>query len=190
MTMRSVLEPLRAIFVCGAVAIFLATQPAGAAAQSEAQDPPESGKVASKYDKSKDETTVEVRQLSLTGNETQKVVLSVSASYKGQKPKEPEDIIVIISVLSSGGYRYPDMMAMQVLIDGKKASDVLMLNLDKRKAEDEYLETIGTRMKYDLFKRLLKASSAELQLQNLRLPLDETLLVKLREVDALLHPSH
>ncbi len=150
----------------------------------------ESGKVASKYDKSKDETTVEVRQLSLTGNETQKVVLSVSASYKGQKPKEPEDIIVIISVLSSGGYRYPDMMAMQVLIDGKKASDVLMLNLDKRKADDEYLETIGTRMKYDLFKRLLKASSAELQLQNLRLPLDETLLVKLREMDALLHPSH
>jgi hypothetical protein len=189
MTMPSLLRLLRTAVFCGAVAMLLATQQLGAA-QSEAQDEPESGKVTSKYDKSKDETTVEVRLLQLRGNETQKVVLSVSASYKGQKPKEPEDIIVIISVFSSGSYRYPDMMAMQVLIDGKKVSDVLMLNLDKRKSDDDYLETLGTRMKYNLFKRLLKAPSAELQLQNLRLPLDETQMGKLREVDALLHPSH
>jgi hypothetical protein len=160
----------------------------GAALQGNGQDQ-ESAKVESKYDQGKDETTVEFGRLALRGNETQRVFLSVSASYQGQKPKEPNDVILIISVLSSGGYRYPDMMAMQVLVDGKKSSEVLMLNLDKRKAEEDYLETIGTRMKYGQFKRLFQAKSAELQLQNLKLPLDETHLAKLRELDARFHPS-
>ena len=190
MNMKSLLKLSGAVFVCCAAVMLLMARERSAALQSDAQDQSEITKVDSRYDKGKDETTVEFSQLALRGNETQRIFLSVSASYKGQKPKEPDDVIVIVSVLSSGSYRYPDVMAMQVLVDGKKLSDVLMINLDKRKADDDYLETIGTRMKYDQFKRLLKASAAEFQLQDLRLPITDAHLAKLRELDALLRPGH
>lgn len=168
---------------------WVAPQAGHAALQPNGQDQTDLGKVESEYDKGKDETTVEFKALSLPGNETQRVLLSVSGSYPGQKPKEPDVVILIISVLSSGGFRYPDIMAMKVVVDGKKSSEVVMLNLDKRTTEGDYLETIGTRMKYEQFKRLLKAKSAEFQLQNLLLPLSETHLAKLRELDARFHPS-
>ena len=155
--------------------------------KSKVQDDADAAKVNSRYDQKKDETEVEFRQLPLKGNDTQRIFLSVSASYKGQKPKRPEDVIFIVSVLSQQSYRYPDVLAMQVLIEGKKAGEVVMINLDKRRAEEDYLETIGTRMKYDLFQRLLKASSAELHLANLTLPLEAAHLAKLRELDAMLH---
>lgn len=146
-------------------------------------------KVETKYDRAKNETTVEFQQLDLGGNQSQRALLSVSASYPGQqKPKKPpEDIIVIISVVSARSYRFPDVMAMQVTADGKKLSPVIMLNLDKRRMDEDYLETIGTRMKYDLFKRLMQARAGEFQLSDLTLQLNESQIGLLRELDALLH---
>jgi hypothetical protein len=155
--------------------------------RAEVQDKPDAVEINSTYDKKKNETEVKFTMLPLASNETQRVLLGMSASYKGQKPKAPEDVIFILQVLSSGSYRYPDAMAMQVVIEGKKVSDVLMVNFDKRRLDQDYLETIGTRMKYDLFQRLLKASSAELRLGSLALPLEATQVTKLREFDALLH---
>jgi hypothetical protein len=169
--------------------------PAVTNAQAKTSTPPaaESGaqnvaKVEAKYDKEKNETTVELQQLDIAGSQTQKVLLSVSASYAGQKPKQPpEDIIFIVSVISAQGYKYPDMMALQVTADGKKLPEVLMLNLDKRRLDEDYLETIGTRMKYEIFKRLTQAQAVELRLPNLTLQLNETQIAKLRELEGLLH---
>ena len=145
-------------------------------------------KVESKYDKSKDETTVEFTKLEIAHSAEQQVFLSVTATYKGLKPKQqPEDIIVIISVVSAHGYKYPDIMAMQVVADGKKLEQVLMLNLDKRRMYEDYLETIGTRMKYEIFKRMTQAKIVELRLQDLTLQLDEAQIAKLRELETLLH---
>jgi hypothetical protein len=152
-----------------------------------AQETPDPTKVTSTYDQSKNLTEIEFSQLPMKGNNEQSVFLSVTASYKGQKPKPPEEVLFILSVISQQRYRYPDVLSMQVFVEGKKVSDVLMLNLDKRPLEESYLETIGTRMKYKVFQQLIKASSAELQLQNLKLALDASHLDKLRELDARLH---
>lgn len=144
-------------------------------------------KIETKYDRAKDETTVEFTQLQIAQSAEQVVFLSVSAIYPGQKPKKLEDIIFVISVVSTKGYRYPDVMAMQGTADGKKLPDILMLNLDKRRMGEDYLETIGTRMKYEVFKRLTQARTAELRLQNLTLQLNESQIAKMRELEALLH---
>src|SRR5262245_21479935 len=137
-----------------------------------AQDPP-TVKVESTYDQTKDETTVEFRTLMLQETETPKVVLNISASYPGRKAKAPEDLIFVIQVLSTAGYRYPDTMTMRVSAEGRKLSDVLMINLDKRRADESYLESIGTRMQYDLFKQLLKLTSVQLELKDLKLSMGQ-----------------
>lgn len=147
-------------------------------------------KIESNYDKAKDETTIEFTQLRITSSDEQQVLLSVSAVYPGHKLKKPEDvkdIIFILSVISTRAYRYPDIMAMQVTADGKKLPELLMLNLDKRRMDEDYLETIGTRMKYEIFKRLTQAKTVELRLHTLTLKLDESQITKLRELEALLH---
>jgi hypothetical protein len=144
------------------------------------------GKIESKYDKAKDETTVEFTQLEIAHSAEQQVFLSVSATYPGQKPKKPEDIVVVISVASTQGYKYPDIMTMQVTADGKKLPEVLMLNLDKRRMGEDYLETIGTRMKYEIFKRLTQAKTIELRLHGLTLQLNESQITTLRQLEALL----
>lgn len=141
-------------------------------------------KIETKYDRAKDETTVEFTQLQIAQSAEQIVFLSVSANYAGQKPKKPEDIIFVISVASTKGYRYPDVMVMQGTADGKKLPDTLMLNLDKRRMGDDYLETIGTRMKYEVFKRLTQSRTVELRLQNLTLQLNEAQVAKMRELEA------
>lgn len=185
--MKSPLLYLCIVFLFGVSSLPLAAAEGRTPGRVSFQENDDAAKVKSTYDKTKDETTVEFRQLPLKGNDAQRVFLSVSASYKGQKPKQPEDVILIISVLSSDGYHYPDIMAMQVLVDGQKVSETPMLNLDKRRADNDYLETIGTRMKYSLFQKLLKSASAELRLANLNPPLEATHVAKLRELDALLH---
>lgn len=166
----------------------LALDKPGADASSSSDQASDEIKVETKYDKAKDETTVEFRQMEIAHSAEQQVFLSVSSTYKGQKPKkQPDDIVVIVSVVSARGYRYPDMMAMQVAADGKKLPQVLMLNLDKRQLGEDYLETIGTRMKYEVFKHLTESKNVVLQLQNLTLQLDEAQITKLRELEALLH---
>ena len=144
-------------------------------------------KIESKYDKAKDETTIEFTKLEIARSAEQQVFLSVSAFYPGQKPKKPEDIVVILSVASTQGYKYPDVMTMQVTANGKKLPEVLMLNLDKRRMGEDYLETIGTRMKYEMFKRLTQAKTVELRLHGLTLQLNESQIIKLRELEDLLH---
>ena len=170
-----------ALLFCAALLLQSSVPPVSA------QETPDPTKVTSTYDQGKNLTEIEFSQLPMKGNNEQSVFLSITALYEGRKAKPPEEVLFILSVISQQRYRYPDVMSMQVLVEGKKVSDVLMLNLDKRPLEDRYLETIGTRMKYKVFQQLIKASSAELQMQNLKLPLDASHLDKLRELDGRLH---
>ena len=166
----------------------------GAQAQTNSKpDDNDSTKVASTFDAGKNETTVEFKFLPVANTATEKVILSVSSSYKGkQKPgKPPEDVILILSIVSTKSGRFPDMMAMDVTADGKKLSQVLILDLDKRRLtgqdEYDYLDTLGTRMKYDVFKKLMNAKSVTLGLPGLTLQLGETHAARMRELDALIH---
>lgn len=187
--MKHLFSLLFAAFLgCASLSVCPAQGRVGTAAVRDSSDD-EEAKVTSTYNEEKNETTVEFRMLGVATAGDQRVLLSVSASYAGRKPRsEPEDVVFILSVASPGGYRYPDIMSMKVMADGKRLPEVLMLNLDKRRLEEDYLETIGTRMKYDIFKQLSKSKTVELTLKDLSLKLDETRIAKLKELDALLHP--
>ena len=180
---------LCAAVLCG-LAYSMVTVTELASVRAKVQDKTDDAKINSTYDKQKNETELKFSMWPLGSNGTQRVLLGMSASYKGQTPKPPDDVIFILQVLAKDNYHYPDAMAMQVVIGGKKVSDVLIVNFDKRRLDDDYLETIGTRMKYDLFQRLLKGPAPELRLGSLTLPLEATHLTKLREFDALLHKQN
>jgi len=147
--------------------------------------------VTSSFDKTKNETTLEFRMMGIANTQPQKILLSASVKYAGEKLKEqPEDIVFIISVASPGSYKYPDIMKLKIKADGKNLPEVVILNLDKRKLnETEYLETIGTRMKYDVFKKISEAKSVEMQFENTKFQLTEgnikrfAELIKLTQVD-------
>jgi hypothetical protein len=115
--------------------------------------------------------------------------VSVSATYAGRTLKQQlEEIVFILSVVSTKSYRYPDIIQMQVTADGEKLPPVLMLNLVKSPFDADYLETIASRMRYETFKRLTQARTVELKLNDLTLQLDQTPIAKMRELELLLRP--
>lgn len=146
--------------------------------------------VTSQFDKAKNETTVEFQMMGIANTSPQKILVSVSVTYPGEKLKStPDDVVFILSIASPGSYKYSDVMAMTVKADGKKLPDVLMINFVKERLDEEYLETVGTRMKFDTFKKIAKAKAVEFQLENTKFQLTEgniqrfAELLKLLQVD-------
>lgn len=149
--------------------------------------------VVTSYDEVKKQTTVEFRMLGIANNKTERVVLSVSATFQGQKPEKlPEDVVFIISIASLKENRFPKVMIMEITADGKKLPEVTMLNANKNKLSDDdkrnNLETLVTRMRYDVFKQMMQAKSVKLSLPDLILDLDETRMAKMQELDKFLQP--
>jgi hypothetical protein len=170
------------------VTILLAFSVSSSMAQDKEETIPEAGKINTTYDSAKNETTVSFQRLLITTSPSEQLFLSVDGTYATRTPKNhPEDIIFIISALSPKGYRYPDIMALTIVADGKQLPQVLMLNLDKRRTETDYLETIGTRMKYDIFIKVAQAKKVEMKLSETSFKLDEQQLQKLRELADLIH---
>ncbi len=129
--------------------------------------------VTSSYDRTKNQTTLEFRMMGVPNTQPQKILLSASTVFDGERIKSlPEDIVFIISIASPGSYKYPAVMKLKIKADGKDLPEVPILNLDKRKLnETEFLETLGTRMKYDLFKKIAQAKTVEMQVENTKFQL-------------------
>lgn len=129
--------------------------------------------VRSNFDQAKNETTLEFKMMRIVYDGPQRILLSASTHFPGEKLKSrPADIVFILSISSPGSYKYPDIMRLKIKADGKDLPEVVILNLDKRKiGETEYLETIGTRMKYDIFKKISEAKTVEMQLENTKFQL-------------------
>lgn len=144
-------------------------------------------KVEKKFDSAKNETTVGVRMLQVTGTETQKIVITAEATYATDSPKKhPEDVLFIISALNTS-YRYPTVNSLLITCDGKRLAPVLLLNLDKRPAEPLFLETLGTRMKYEVFMKLAKAKSVQMEFADTSFALADSHLALFGELADLLH---
>ena len=162
-----------------------ASQEPGPSAQARLQDA--QPKVEKKFDSARNETTVGIKMLLIRGTETEKIVITAEATYATESPKKhPEDVVFIISALSTS-YRYPDINQLIITCDGKRLSPILLLNLDKRPAEPLFLETLGTRMKYDVFMKLAKAKSAQLEFGDTSLVLTDSHLALLGELADLMH---
>jgi hypothetical protein len=146
------------------------------------------GVAYSLYDKAKNETTFEVRQLDLSDPNGQLIYVNASHTFPGRQfTTRPDDVIFIIQI-GSASYRYPDQISVKLKLDGKSIPDILMLNLDKRMADKYFLETMGTRMKYDVFKAISQARSAELQVDKTTITLTSSHLAKLADLDKMMNP--
>jgi hypothetical protein len=157
------------------------------AASSQAAGESSGPTIETKFDSAKNETTVGFRMLQITGSETQKLLISVQATYATQTPKDhPDDVVFIISALNTA-YRYPDVNRLNITVDGKRLDPVLLLNLDKRPAEPLFLETLGTRMKYDVFMKLTKGKSVQLEFSETSFALRDSDLALLAKLADLLH---
>lgn len=169
------------------LALFAVYVSAGAA-QEKPETTSKIGEIETNYDAAKNETTVGFQQLVVADSPAERLYLSVEGTYATRTPKNhPDDIIFIISALSPNSYRYPNTMSLNINADGKQLPQVLMLNLDKRRAETSYLETIGTRMKYDIFLKIAQAKKVEMRLNETSITLTPQHLQKMRELSGLLH---
>lgn len=149
---------------------------------ANAQENSDEPTVQTKYDQSKDETEVEMSQLSISVDKSKMALLSVSASFRGKKISTPDDIIFVVSVVSIGGYKYPKINNVKLISDGKSLGGILMLNLDQRKFSDtESLETIGTRMRFELFKKFVEAKEITFKMGDSKFLVEQSQLLKLLE---------
>lgn len=144
-------------------------------------------KVEKKFDSAKNETSVGFQMLLIRGTETEKLVISAEATYATESPKKhPEDVVFIISALTTS-YRYPDINQLTITCDGKRLSPIVLLNLDERPAEPLFLETLGTRMQYDVFMKLAKARTVQMEFADTSFALTDSHLALLRELADLMH---
>jgi hypothetical protein len=163
-----------ATFLIFAFSLFGYSQSAGSpGASSDSKEFTEEAEVTTKFDKAKNETTIEFSMMEVPKTEPQRILLSASISYNGNKlTKQPDDVVFVLSIASPGSYKYPDIMKLKIKADGKDLPEIVILNLDKRKLnETEFLETIGTRMKYNLFKTIAQAKNVEMQFENTKFQL-------------------
>ena len=145
-------------------------------------------RIETKFDSVKNETTVGFKTLLVTDTRTEKLLVSAEASYATQAPKKhPEDVIFIISALNYAAYRYPDINKLTITCDGERLPEVLLLNLDKRSGGDYFVETLGTRMNYDVFMKMAKAKSVQLQFSETSFALRDEHLAMFGKLADLLH---
>lgn len=146
-------------------------------------------KVETRYDKAKDETEVEIAQIPISVDNSKLAFLGVTATFKGQKISKPFDIIFIVSVVSLGKYKYPQINQVKLNSEGKSFGEIVMLNLDQRKFnENEFLETIGTRMKFDIFKKFVTAKKVNFQMGDSNFEVGQTQISKLIEFEKAVNP--
>jgi hypothetical protein len=167
---------LRIFLVVGLIVTFSVW----AAAQSVGASDKEA-EVTSTYDAAKNETKIELRRVQVISDKNKDAYVSMSATFEGQKlAAEPEDVVFIISALSTGDYKYPAINRMKVVAEKSKLSDIVMLNLDKRKLNDDFLETLGTRIKIGVFKQLAGFNSVKLQFGDTTFEIGEEQMSKIR----------
>jgi len=89
--------------------------------------------------------------------------------------------------LLNTSYRFPDINQLTITCDGKRLAPILLLNLDKRPAEPLFLETLGTRMNYDVFMKVAKARSVQMEFADTSFTLSDSHLALLGELADLIH---
>ncbi len=116
------------------------------------------GKVETSYDTAKGETTIEMRNIPLTGDNAGKYRnFNVSTVFKGKTlASKPVDVLFIVQVVNVKGHRYPDQNSVTLKSNDSEIGKVVLLNLDQRDFPEttDILETLGTRMPIGLFQKL------------------------------------
>jgi hypothetical protein len=129
---------------------------AGGIAQTDA--PFFSGKIDTKYDDAKNESTIEFRNIPMTGSPKYNG-LNLSVSYPGKKLSARQaDVIFMITVANASGHRYPDINSVVLQSGDSELGEIILLNLDRRAfTGTDILETLGTRIPFKIFRKLAAA---------------------------------
>jgi CHAT domain-containing protein/Tfp pilus assembly protein PilF len=115
--------------------------------------------------------------------------LRLTGPYPAGAPKNPPERVGLgVSVLSTKGYRFPDVSALTFVADGERLPAVFMLRLDKRMNGAEFMETLVTRVNYELFERIAFARTVEMRLYDTDFQLNTTKAQKMREFALLVSP--
>ena len=120
------------------------------------------GKIETKFDQGKNETELELTYIPVTTEKANMAILDVSISFTGKKLTiKPDDVIVVLAVVNKKDHKYPDINEVTLNSGANKLGQVVMLNLDQRKySGTEILETMGTRMKMEIFHKLATSKQA------------------------------
>lgn len=145
-------------------------------------------KIETKYDRSKNETTVSLEYMQLLDPSTNDLSLNVKAKYATNSPeKPPKDVTLIFISISLKGFKYPDVSLLTVVADGKHLPAKRAARLSKSIDGNIYVEAIATIMRYDDLVQIVRAKTVEMQLHQTQFQLRDQHLQKLRELARLLH---
>jgi len=146
------------------------------------------GVAYSRYDKTKNQTTIEAQRLEAGGTSDQFFILNASVTFPGEKlVQRPNDVIFVIQI-GSPSYRYPDTMNVKLRVDGAILSDLKMATLDRRLADKVFLETIGARIPYETFKAIALAKEVELTVEKTNIRVGATQLAVLADMHKMINP--
>jgi hypothetical protein len=153
---------------------------------NEANEP----QVETRYNKDKDQTEVEITQIPIGVDNSKLAFLGVTAVFNGQKlSPRPDEILFIVSVITLGKYKFPQINQVKLNAEGKNFGEIVMLNLDQRKfSENEYLETIGTRMKFDIFKKFVTSKKVSFQMGDSNFEVGRSQILKLSDFEKIINP--
>lgn len=133
-------------------------------------------------DKAKNQTFFQVQERGIS-NPGPKIILNASQTVPETGiAATPEDIMFTIQIASPDRYKYPDSIAMKVKIDGKAIPDIKISPLDKRIEGKNYLETLGTRMNYDVFRAIANAKSVEFKVDGMVITVGADKLAKFADL--------
>jgi CHAT domain-containing protein/Tfp pilus assembly protein PilF len=170
--------------ICSSVVLCAAQEGAAPVAQ-EGSD---GGEITFTHDERDNEAVIrlEMKPLKMP---TEEWFLTVRGPYPAGAPKNPpESVTLAISVLSTKGYRYPDISVLTFVADGELLPAVFMLRLDKRMNGEEFMETLVTSVNYELFEQVAFAKTVEARLYDTDFQPGAARVQKMREFARLVYP--
>ena len=159
------------------------------------------GKIETKYDKFKDQTTVRLNPYYVQGtapklDPTAGIEITASFVYAGQKLNAPPDIVSFgIVSASADAFKYEQDRGLIALVDGER------IDLGQMEREDAsykkypyvisnryYVETLSAPIKYELFLKIANAKIVEMQIGKKEFKLKDEHLEALRDLASRMIP--
>jgi hypothetical protein len=171
--------------------LFVALYAFGSVANAQQEKTGYTGKIGTTYDQAKNETQMQLGYVPVSIDKGKMALLNISASFAGKKMlAKPDDVTFIVSVVNAKGHMYPKINDITLTSSGRSVGQMLLLNLDQRDYSDnEVLETLGTRMKMDVFHTIAASKQpVSFKIAESTLVIDPVYLAKLVELETAITP--
>lgn len=146
------------------------------------------GDIVTEYNKERDETKVELKQMKIVGakiNDEHVLNLTAYYIYPGKTPAKPEEIVLgFVSASYNHERKFQELRELKASLDGKQVSLGTMELIDSRLVSKYYKEVLGIFLPWDVFLRLIegKKESQEMSIGNVRFALERSHLEALRDL--------